>query len=234
MSVTNTKSEGASIVVLGNLNPAIFTPLWFKTFDLVPHEECDAASNIALTNDFACFELPWCRIQVFNDRFIIETTDSARVVSLADLVVGTFSLLEHSPIISFGFNRFFHVQLESEENWNKIGHLLAPKSIWEEVIPNPRTRTVSIRGEKQRKDGLKGSLQARFEPSSTVQHGVFFEVHRNYTIDEEKTDSEVQQLHGKELQLLRQTLQDKWPDFLLESDKITNHVLAKFRASLSE
>ena len=223
-------------MVLGSFNPAIFHPQWFKASELLNPEECEAADNVVLTKDLASFHLPWCRVQSFNDRFSVETTDSARIITLSDLVVGTFNLLEHCPITSTGFSRFFHVQLESEMKTNKIWDLLSPKAMWEEVIPSPRTNTISIEGENKEEKGIYQALHAKIEPSARVEHGVFFEVHQRYTISSNNrslNDSEIQHLYG-EGHLLRQKIQDDWIDFLSKSESITNHLLKKFRESLSE
>ncbi len=228
--------EGASIVVIGNFNPAIFHPLWFDNCQLIAAEEAEVAKEVIVTDDFTSFTLPWCRVQVFADRFCVETTDSAKIIPLQDLVAGTFAMLEHCPIKAFGLNRHFHVQLDSNEKWHALGHLLAPKTVWEEVIDSPGTRSVSIWGERSVVGSTQTRLQARFEPSTKLKDGVFFELNRHYNIEAKPTESLAtenlsenppQSAATDGTSVLLETLADSWKEFLKESESVVSHVLKK-------
>lgn len=127
-------TQGVSVVLRGNFNPAIFHPSWFASQDLIRRQEAEAASVEIVHAEAAIFNADWLQIHVFRDRFQARTFQEPYYEALRDLVIGVFSYLNHTPIRIMGINRLFHFRLESEEVWHKVGDRLAPKQDWVELL----------------------------------------------------------------------------------------------------
>src|SRR5688572_8331526 len=98
---------GPSIVLLGSFNPAIFHPEWFARHGLLREDEGKADLDV-VSPPVASFSLDWLKVQVTGDRFIATAEDVGHSLPLRDLVIGTFTYLEHTPIRGVGLNRLMH------------------------------------------------------------------------------------------------------------------------------
>jgi hypothetical protein len=95
---------------VGSFNPSIFQPLWFSQHNLIRNEEATAAKIEIIHPNATIFRTEWLSLQVTGNNFTALTEDPTKSLPLRDLVTGTFKLLEHTPLIAFGFNRFVHVR----------------------------------------------------------------------------------------------------------------------------
>ena len=78
-------------MLIGNFNPAIFTPDWFVRHDLINENEIIRDDpNLLIVPQLAQFQLEWCKITVDSMRFNIDTSMDP-LIRIADLVVRTFS-----------------------------------------------------------------------------------------------------------------------------------------------
>jgi hypothetical protein len=121
---------------------------------------------------------------VTQDRFVAEINDPAHQSPLRDLVVGVFTLLEHTPIIAMGLNRSMHWRMPSEDDWHALGHLLAPKKIWSDLIEQPGMKSLTMEGKSKRIASTV--VRLKIEPSVKVRPGVFVESNAHYDFPEEK------------------------------------------------
>ncbi len=172
--------QGVNVVLRGDFNAAIFHPSWLASEDLIRSQEAEAAEIEIVHPKVAVFTAEWLRLRVFDGRFQAGTVQEAYYEALRDLVVGVFTLLNHTPLRLMGINRDFHYRLESEETWHKVGHRLAPKEDWKETLSNPGMRSVIMEG--QRPDSLDGYIRVKVEPSNRVQFGVYVEVNDHYEL----------------------------------------------------
>jgi hypothetical protein len=113
--------DGSSIVILGAMNPAIFHPFWFAANKLIRETEASEADILIASKEVSDFRLDWLHVQVVSDRFLAEVNDAANHGPLRDLVTGTFTLLEHTPLTAMGLNRQMHYLMESEEKGTHSG-----------------------------------------------------------------------------------------------------------------
>lgn len=180
--------QGFSIVVLGAFNPAIFHPSWFAAQKLIPQSEADSAKVNLIFNEACSFALEWVQVDIAHDRFGVISTDPTKYQPLRDLVIGTFAVLEHSPVTKFGFNTFSHFKMASEADWHRVGHYYAPKAAWQQVLNDPRTLAVAVQGTREKSDANR--IQFRLEPSSKVMHGVHIAINEHYDLDEQKPAAE--------------------------------------------
>src|SRR6266542_4178602 len=162
--------HGAAIVLLGGFNPAIFQPAWFEKHELIPEEETTNVANLIILPDLAQFSLDWLQVNVTGDRFQVSSARPESFNLLRDLVIGTFRILSHTPIRAMGVNRDLHFKLNIDR-LNEIGHLLAPKSYWQGVLKDPRTRNLVVQG--QRPDTHDGHIDVKVEPSARIPSAIY-------------------------------------------------------------
>jgi hypothetical protein len=202
--------DGASIVILGSFNPGIFHPIWFKVNNLIRSQEADNADLKVVVPDVAEFSVDWFSMNVLRDRFQIRTTDSAHFGPIKDLVLGAFHILEHTPVKQIGMNRDMHFNMESEENWHALGHLLAPKEHWRDIMN--QTGLTSITMEDPRSEP-KGHVRVKVEPSQRIHPGVYFNVNNHYVIEEDG------------IKKMLEILQERWEDDMSAAFSMAAHLL---------
>lgn len=122
--------SGVNVVLLGDFNPAIFTPAWFALHNLLPEGVADSAELQVAHQQVTEFAADWLRLQVTTESFVVQTSQ-APYVRLCDLVVRTFKeYLHHTPVGAFGINRQVHFQVKSSAERDRIGRKLAPVEPW--------------------------------------------------------------------------------------------------------
>ena len=169
--------EQANIIVLGHFNPAIFHPMWFAKHDLLPPSEAEAAKLEITHPELAQFQAGWLTVSVQPGRFLAQTEDPSMEMPLRDLVLGTFSVLEHTPLTSMGINRLTWAQIDDEARWHELGHVLAPKSPWADLMADPRTSRVEVTS--TRGDALPGRVLMRFEAVPELARGVLLNINHD-------------------------------------------------------
>ena len=204
--------DGSSIVVLGSFNPAIFHPLWFKINQLIRSEEADAAKLEVTHPAISVFSLEWFKLQVEMERFIVETTDKANFGPISDLVLGAFSVLDHTPVRALGINRVMHFKMDSREKWHAFGHMIAPKEVWQGVMERPGLRSLTM---EDPRDAPMGFTRVRIEPSKQIDPGIFIEVNNHYEIK----DNNIQNM----LNILKSSSKEAF----LKAESIAGHFMRK-------
>ncbi len=218
-ALKNCALEGVSVVLVGRFNPSIFQPAWFRKHALLPDLEADKAEpGLRVVHpEVTAFSADWLGLEVTLERFVASTSNPAQYEPLRDLVVGTFTLLEHTPISKLGLNRDMHFEMESERRWHDFGHFLAPKAPWTDILEDPGTRTLVIQG--KRKESASQYVRVKVEPSVQPQAhpGVFIAVNEHF-----ETKSETSTGGAEEL---REELQRSWAGFLDYSAGVSDHLL---------
>jgi len=185
MSDVKPEIEGIDIVLVGDFNPSIFQPAWFTSQELIRKEEANAARIDIIHPEIVQFSLEWLQVQITRNKFSASTSQSPYYPVLKDLVYSTFSLLKHTPISKMGINKNMHFLMSSEDEWHALGHKLAPKHIWDDILRKPGMRSLSIQGE--RPDEYKGYVLVRVEPSRKIHPGVFIHVNDHYEVQDPKS-----------------------------------------------
>jgi len=207
--------SGVNIVLLGSFNPAIFHPIWFKTQNLIRAQEADDAKIEIIHPEVSSFSTDWCKIVVMTNRFSGETLSSSHFEPLRDLVFGTFSILEHTPVSKMGLNRLLHYKMPSLESWHGVGHLLAPKDPWKTVMSEPGLLSLVM---QDKRDDPPGYTRAKVEPSSRVIPGVYIEINNHYEFKEQT---------GSSLHNFMEILKNSWENIINFSDKIAHHLISQ-------
>ena len=134
---------------------------------------------------------------------------------MRDLTLGSFHILQNTPIGIMGFNRNQHFKLPSEKEWHAIGDRLAPKEQWKQSLKTPGLRTLIM--EEARTGDLTGYIRVRIEPSPRVHPGVSISVNDHYVI----RDFKPEQGCGAIMDILK----SNWGSFFETSDGIVNSIM---------
>ncbi len=205
MTVIDPDSELFSIVVLGNFNPAILQPLWFSVNGLVPDAEAEGADVDVIHKQFASFSMGGIRVQVDDSRLHMTAVESPQGPILRDLVLGTLSILEHTPLKAIGLNRDMTFVMETDEAWQEVGNRLVPKGDWEQILVSPGMRQVVVEG--QRSDCNADRLHVRVQPSAKLR--ILIAVNQHYQLDTNEW-VEVRDRHNEAIRVLN----DDWQPFV--------------------
>ena len=179
MTVIEPDRELLSIVVLGDFNPAILHPLWFSVNELVPEAEAKDADVDVIHKQFALFSMGGIRVQVDDSRLNMTAVESPQGPILRDLVLGTLSILEHTPLKAIGLNRDMTFIMDTDATWHEVGNRLVPKRDWEQILSSPGMRQVVVEG--QRLDCNADRLHVRVQPSANL--GVLIAVNQHYQLE---------------------------------------------------
>jgi hypothetical protein len=206
--------DSASIVIVGSFNPAIFHPIWFKANGLIKPEEADKAKLEVTTPLISIFGVEWFKLQVETQKFVIQTEMETHFELLSDLVMGTFSLLEHTPVSAIGLNRSMHFKMDSEQSWHAFGDRVAPKDVWQGVLEEPGLLSLVIQGPKQKPNQKSEKhVGVRIESSTRIIPGVYIDVNNHFEIKD------------NDLQKVLNILKESWRDVLINSRKIADQII---------
>jgi len=179
--------QAVSIVLRGEFRPTIFHPSWLASYDLIRRQEADAATIELIHPNAAVFKLDWLDFRVTEDTFLVSTTQEPYYEALRDLVLGVLDILSYTPVNLMGINRDFHYRAPSLDVWHSIGHRLAPKHDWEDVLEQPGIRTMTMEG--VRPDKLAGYIHAKVEPSPLIQPGIYIQVNDHFDFRSSKAST---------------------------------------------
>ena len=219
--------SGVSVVLLGDFNPAIFTPAWFALHGLLPESVADSADLQVAHQQVTEFAAEWLRLQVTVDKFSVETSQAPHI-RLRDLVSRIFKEhLLHTPLRAFGINRNVHFQVKSLAERNRIGRTLAPVEPWGAWGQNlgldgkhggMTSLTMSQVSPQGRPTG--GQINVTVEPSNRIgkgRTGVYVRVNDHYAIDNAELGS---------AERLMELFEDNFDTSLERSNGIIDHIMS--------
>ena len=176
--------QGMNIVFLGDFNPTIFQPAWFVAQGLIGENEGETANIQAITPDVVVFTMDWLRVQVTRERFQVSTEQEPYYEMMRDMLIGTFTILEHTPIHSMGINLDYHYRMPSVKAWHEFGHVLTPKNHWDGIIDEPGLLNLTMQG--KRPDEYSGLVRVTVAPSVKVSPGVHIGINDHYEVVDPK------------------------------------------------
>ena len=222
---------GVSVVLLGNFNPSIFVPVWFGWHGLISKRMVDTADTKIVHPQISEFNADWLHMQVFPERFQIRTT-LAPYVRVQDLTVRVFR--EHLPrtrLKNMGINREVHFLVESVEDRDRLGRLLAPTDQWgdwgKKLEPDGSHGGVaSITMRQVNPEGRPpgGQVNVTVEPSNEIGQdglGVYVRVNDHYTIENVES-----QMATSEIISL---LEENFDESLRRAEQIIDHIMSLTR-----
>lgn len=193
MNSRDKKYYQMSIVLLGDFQPAMFQPYWFKDNGIINESEFEAitsnsAGQMLLSNIITQFETGTTAFRIEQKRFQIigktepfeKTIDSFRKI---------FESLSSITVTAYGINYYFHLKADSKKELEEIGKRLAPRSYWGSLFDdsvdsaNSKSGLVSI---TMRKIESFGYLNLTIETSNRIDTGGIF---MNFNFHHVKEDS---------------------------------------------
>ena len=219
--------SGVAVVVVGQFNPAIFTPAWFALQGLLPEGVAEGAEVQVTHRQVTAFNTDWLNLQVTVDRFSIETT-VAPYVRLCDLAVRVFKEhLFHTPLNAFGINLGVHFRVQDSAVRDQIGRTLAPIEPWgawaEELgLDGEYGGMTSLTMTQVNPEGRPagGRINVTVEPSNRIgegRTGVYVSVNDHYEGEKAKTENN---------ELLIELLENNFQTSLAHSERIIDHVMS--------
>lgn len=207
--------SAASVVLIGSFNPRIFQPEWFARQGLLPNAEAESANIQIIHQQVTQFETERFLFQVTTDRLYASTKPDTVSEPLRDLIVGTFYVLEHTPVQAMGLNRDMHFRMPSEEAWHQLGDKLAPKEPWREVIERRRPGLRDLQILYNPTSPKEPTTTITVQPSLQIQPGVYFLVNEHFARVEEAT-----------VKSLMAILNDRWEEIQPNAERIARHILS--------
>ena len=219
--------SGVSVVLLGEFNPAIFTPAWFAMHGLLPESAAESAMLEVAHQRVTAFSTDWLRLEVTHNRFSINTLQ-APYIRLRDLVARVFKEhLYYTPLNAFGINRDVHFQVSSLTVRDRMGRTLAPVEPWgtwrhalglDGESGGMTSLTMSQNDPEGRPKG--GRINVKVEPSNRIGQGrlgVYVQVNDHYAINDTGPGT------GERLMKL---FEDNFDTSLSRGDDIVDHIMS--------
>lgn len=199
-----------NIVLIGTFNPAIFQPEWFRTHDLLPEAEVNAATSVRekmyVANDAAMIDFGSVKLEVITDRWAITTDRPDWFTDIGSLVTSIFDLLSHTPVKVFGANFIEHWPKDRASADDVVKRWL-PLEPLAKIIGTPVRLGGSVHSEWE---GYRTTLW--LEPSTQLKGGIF--ATQNY---------ELTLKHG--VPELLTVLRRDWEKLLLRAKSVTDILL---------
>lgn len=147
------RDSESSIVLVGKFYPLLLVPQWFVRHGLLSDEEVEEQLQIeCILKEFTKFSLSSITIEIQEDRIVLRCTLPEFNYLIKDLATGIIANLPELEITSMGLNFTQEIEFHDEKFWHFSGDYLAPKTIWEEIVPNsPRVglRTLNLQASKR-------------------------------------------------------------------------------------
>ena len=217
---------GVSVSLRGNFNPAIFTPAWFSSCEVLPKNVAENADLQYASNQLVAFSAEWLQLQVTPEVFHAETLQDPNV-RVRDFVLRVFrELLPHTPIQAFGINRIVHFRAASAAARDQVGSVLAPVNPWRESatlleLGGHLSGMVSLKMRQSEPEGRPrgGQVNVTVEPSNRLgdgRMGIYVQVNDHYAIDSTAADGRARLLGF---------LESDFESSIRRADGIVDHVM---------
>lgn len=195
----NPELKQYSIVLIGDFNPAMFSPQWFGKNNIIPVEDVEFAlsekSSPIISSAITIFRTNQLSIKIDTKRFQVVATKEPLIV-LKDFILKTFENLSNYTISAYGFNYAAHYSVDNNQEFHKIGDLLAPKSYWkkllgEDVSGDERLgglATIQLQEPKKNADGVVSII---LQASGLVQPGFYMSCNDHNNLKDDDATAEV-------------------------------------------
>ncbi len=221
---------GSQIVAAGSFNPAIFSPDWLERNGLIGTLDAEAArksQSFMVTNQVSLMETDWFTLQVLDNQLSFTSKD-ALSPAFKDLAVGVLSLVPQTPIAAIGINFMGHFRIATQAEYHKIGDVLAPKKIWNELFPGENISagvadlTILIepitRGEAPKSGN---AVRITLQPSSRLKSGVYLLYNDHYVTHEDAADNLTMAEYAARV------VDDNWQSSWEESIRVFDGLISK-------
>jgi hypothetical protein len=180
----------ASIVAVGSINPPIISLDWLQYNGLIGSGDAEAARarpDYTVSRQVTRFQTGVASVQALENQLSITSTGPV-TPALCDLATGIFDLLPHTPVSAIGLNFVAHYKTEDRTTYHRVGDVLAPKDIWNNIFPGKFNGLSDLTIVVQ--DGTRDNLAARpdlqrisVQPSMQVAQGICLIMNDHHGLD---------------------------------------------------
>jgi len=122
--------SGNHIIVLGVFNPAIFSPHWIRSNEVIEIDDGNEPKVEIIHQQVCQFSVSDIDFSIELERFAIKSEVHDNNI-LLDIFNKIFAeKLVYTPLRAIGINFFDHIDMGSFERRNKLGRILAPIDPW--------------------------------------------------------------------------------------------------------
>ncbi|MBP6721942.1 MAG: hypothetical protein KA239_06460 [Bacteroidia bacterium] len=212
------KIETLSVVLIGDFNPVIFQPAWLANKSLIRESEAEKAEIEVIHNELNRFSLEWVEIEIAKNRCEFRSSKVAHFPLVRDLIVGIFSILQETPIKSFGMNHLYDLSLGTVQRYHAFGEALTPLNLWATTLSKARLLDLQILEEdvSNAKNGRK-RIQITPTPNSTIGFGVLISINNHFELNKPAHSA------NEHIALLK----ENWETSFLDARHIINEMLNK-------
>ncbi len=147
-----------------------------------------SATSLIVSRQVCAYDTDWFAVQVLPEQFSL-TSKGPLTPAFADLAIGILSLVPETPMTAIGLNFLAHYRLASDADYHRVGDVLAPKTIWTSLYPEPYISagladlTIRIqRTDEHRQPTTEDEKRISVQPSGRFRSGVFFSYNDHHVI----------------------------------------------------
>ena len=195
----NPELKQFSIVLVGDFNPAMFSPQWFGKNNILPAEDVEFAlsekSTPIVSSAITIFRTNQLSIKIDTRRFQVVALKEPLIV-LKDFITKTFENLSNYTITAYGFNYAAHYSVENYQEFHRIGDRLAPKQYWKNLLgadiagDNRNGGLATIQMQEKKKD-TEGQISIILQSSSLKKPGFYMSCNDHNNLTEDNATAEV-------------------------------------------
>jgi len=223
------------IVVVGDFNPAIFSPDWLERNKLIGEGDAIAAREGSqgrkplVSHQATTFETDWFTLQVLENQFSL-MSKGVLTPAFKDLSIGIFQLLLHTPVKAVGLNFVGHFKLATQEEQHKIGDVFAPKGIWDTLYPGEYSGleqlTIRIqRGSRDSGSETNDEKRITLQRSHNFKHGICLSLNDHHDVtsgdDSNLTPAEIVAI------IIDEQWEPTWKDSVRVFDQLLSMAMTK-------
>ncbi len=209
------KKQMVNVVwVSSMITPLMFSPDWFRRYELMREEDIDTA-HVNVGDDRITTDYGWIEITCTPTRVIFQLTRTGLEGSLADLTSSILSMFPHAETTALGVNTLYIYDFHEKDTWNAIGDALVPKLLWEEnnksqILQNApsyhygmATLIIAIENTERGEDELyKETINVTYAPAQNfedVRYGIKVQYNHDLSLLDGKSAVELTQHLAKTL-----------------------------------
>lgn len=219
------------IVVVGNFNPAIFSPEWLAQHGLIGRDDAEEAKSndsLLVSPTVSRLETDWCSLQVVQNQFVVLTKGPV-TPSIRDLVVGIFTVIDQTPIQALGINFIGDYKMPTTESWHKVGDVLAPKTIWHKFFPEENNSVglteLTIQVDKHNRAKIEPTnerTRLSVSYSTKIMNGICFSINNHFDVADKKISPK-----DSSADLAVTLISKNWDQMMVQSKELFANVLAE-------
>lgn len=194
--MTELTNFSASTVVVGSLNPLIFSPEWLHSAGAIGPEESAAARKEGIevqAPNVTSIAFGGMKLVVEQAKFILSVFDEP-LVRAKDFPANCFRVLSHTPVVAMGLNFAATLKTDDFQKWHRFGDALAPKQPWGEFLTKAdETRAGGLRSMIMERQGApgdrKGHVRCIIQVAENTNGEASVEINNHFVLADEKGPS---------------------------------------------